>query len=75
MTKQKHMEAIRKVLQEAKAHGYLIAVASDEEGNNWNEINPEVLFFEAKDDVIALSVWRQLEEEDIMSLEEVIINN
>jgi hypothetical protein len=63
--KNREMEKIRKALREAKAKGFTIIVASDEEGNNWNEINPEVLFFgDTKEKFIALSVWRHIDEDE-----------
>lgn len=59
------MEKIRHALREAKAKGFTVIVAGDEEGNNWNELNPEVLYFgDTKEKFIAMSVWRSIEEED-----------
>lgn len=59
------MEKIRNAIEEANAKGFKVIVASDEEGNNWNEINPEMLFYgDTKDKFIALSVYRSVDEED-----------
>lgn len=58
---------ILETLQEAHNSGYTIAVASDEEGNNFNRINPTsgLFYKDSKKKTLVLSVWNHIEEEEI----------
>ena len=74
--KQVAMQAIEQAIKDAIKKGFVIAVASDEEGNNWNELNPTkyAMFYNAdelKPNAIALGVYRSLGEDEVFK--EVIL--
>ena len=72
-TKREIMSGIETAFKIAKANGYKIVVATDEEMNSWNELmfcKDIALFVEAedtKDNVIAMGVDRYVEESEIFS--------
>ena len=68
MTKRQCENNIIKAIETAKANGFGVVVASDPEGNSWNELNPEnMLFGDTKPNTIALGVWANADENDIFT--------
>jgi hypothetical protein len=70
MEKQKAMLAIEQAIKNAFAKGFRVVVASDEEGNGWNELNPVeyAMFYgedEVKADAIVLGVYRGVGEDKV----------
>jgi len=57
---------IRQAIALAKAEGFLVVVATDEEANAWNEINPQdMIYGDTKENIIALGVWKYIDEEKV----------
>lgn len=76
MTKQKHINAIKRVIEKAREDGIMVVVATDPEGNNWNELNPLYLEYgDTKEGYIALGVWETKDEGDIFKDEVLMCND
>jgi hypothetical protein len=72
MEKQKQLaiEGIDRAIKNAIKLGFKVVVASDEEGNNWNELNPNeyAMFYdnkETKPEMIVLGVYRSVDEDEV----------
>ena len=66
MNKQEIEKEIQAVFQKARDLGYEIVVARDEEGNGYNRIIADSMFYEdTKDMVIALAVFDSFDEDNI----------
>ena len=67
MTKIEIMNELKAVFKKAKEAGYKVVVASDEEGNGWNEVDPTRLYYtdNIKSDYIVIGVEGFVDEEDI----------
>lgn len=60
-------QAIINAFDLATKSGYKIAVASDEEANSFNFINPhDFLYGDTQDKVIALGVWKMADEGEVL---------
>lgn len=67
-TKQRHINLIRRVIEKAREDGIMIVVASDAEGNSWNELNPLYLDYgDTKEGYIALGVMEVVDEDKIFN--------
>lgn len=70
MTKNHCINLINNAIENAIKNGFIVAVASDEEGNNFNELNPVKypMFYnanEVNDKAIVLGVYRPLDEDTL----------
>jgi hypothetical protein len=72
MNKQKHINAIKRAIEKAREDGIMVVVASDSEGNGWNELNPLYLEYgDTKEGYIALGVWEVKDEEEVFDIPEI----
>jgi hypothetical protein len=75
MENPKRQEAIKKIdnaIRFAIQVGFEVVVASDEEGNSWNTLNPidYAMFYsseECKPNIIALGVYASIDEDEVMN--------
>lgn len=63
------MNELKDLLNRAKKAGYKVVVASDEEGNGWNEIEPTRLYYtdNIHSEYIVIGVEGFVDEEDIFT--------
>lgn len=67
MSKKECENLILRAFEKAKENGFTIAIASDEEANGFNEIQPIQLFFgDTKDNAIVMGVYGFIDENEIM---------
>ena len=72
--KSKAINRIQRAIEKAMEDGFTVVVASDEEGNNWNRIDPRFLNYDGtKDKYIALGVIAYVDESEIFEEEEIDI--
>lgn len=68
--KQKCINEIQRAFEHARELGYRIVVSSDEEGNNWNSIEPSrMVYGGTQDNFIAIGVYENVDEDDIFIAE------
>ena len=69
MPKIEIMNELKAVFKKAKEAGYKVVVASDEEGNGWNEVDSQRLYYtdNIKSDYIVIGVEGFVDEEDIFN--------
>lgn len=59
---------IQELIENMKKDGITLAVASDEEGNGFNEVNSLLLFYhDTKPNKIVLSVWKFIGEDELFN--------
>lgn len=68
------VEKIKEAIKFAINNGFQVCVASDEEGNGWNELNPidYPMFYNAdelKPNKIVLGVYQSVDEDDLFDYE------
>ena len=64
--KEKILWLLERVIKDANAKGIKIVVASDEEGNNWNELKPEYMAYgDTKPEYVAIGVFRSVDEDEV----------
>ena len=69
MTKEQHINEIKRVIEKAKEDGITVVVASDEEGNSWNTLNPLYMEYgDTKEGYIALGVFAPKDEEEVFEI-------
>lgn len=57
---------LQQAIERCNENGFKVVVASDEEGNNWNELEAKSMEYEGtKDGFIALGVFRSVDEEEV----------
>ena len=65
----KVMNDLKRAFEKARECGYKVVVASDEEGNNWNEIESTRLYYgKTHPDYIAIGVEGIVDEEEVFDL-------
>ena len=70
MTKNQCQNKIQQAIKHAKENGFVVVVATDEEGNNYKELNPlDMIYDGTKENVIALGVCKYIDESEIFQEE------
>lgn len=62
---------LKKAVEYVNNHGFTVVVASDEEGNNWNTIDPTEMEYSpstTKDNFIAISVSKRVEDTEVFDM-------